>query len=150
MTGIPVEMFAGSQGLKASRLGQLSVAPYAYDDVVFKELAADNTAYNFFAPRVGRQFVMTGLVAKADKQVSTSVDAEVVVYEASAGDSTTADKVLFQVAMVEGDFMSLLPLNILVREGVFVNAKTSDDDIHMTIMGYYIPVVPHGDAAFDT
>ena len=27
-------------------------------------------------------------------------------------------------------------------EGVFVNAKTTDDDIHMNIFGYYIPVKP--------
>jgi len=48
-------------------------------------------------------------------------------------------KTLFQLAMVEGDLVVLTPLNIQVAEGAYINAKTTDDDIHMTIMGYYVP-----------
>ena len=33
------------------------------------------------------------------------------------------------------------PLNILVAEGRFINGKTSDDDIHMTITGHFIPAL---------
>ena len=40
--------------------------------------------------------------------------------------------------MVRGEKSELFPLNILVAPGKYVNAKTTDDDIHMTIMGYYI------------
>ncbi len=120
-------------------LGQLVAAPVAYDDTVFKELAEPDTAYNFYKPKTGQQFVITGIRAKADRQVSTTVDADVVVYAASAEDTTTVDKVLYQEAMVRGESATLIPLNILVAAGKFVNAKTTDDDIHMTIMGYYVP-----------
>lgn len=70
--------------------------------------------------------------------MSSTVDATVVVYE--AGDTTTAtvDKVLIQFAVVQGDIINATSLNLLVGVGKFVNAKTDDDDIHMTIMGYYI------------
>ena len=44
-----------------------------------------------------------------------------------------------KLAMVEGDLLVLTGLNLLVNGGKYVNGKTSDDDIHMTIMGYYIP-----------
>lgn len=125
---------------RISPIGQVTVAPYAYDETTFKELGTDDAAVNFYAPRVGEHFVLTGLVAKADKQVSTTVDATVIVYEAGSALSTIVDKVLFQMAMVEGDLAVLLPLNIKVAPGKFVNAKTTDDDIHMTIMGYYVPV----------
>jgi len=124
---------------RVTEIGQVTTGAYAYDEATFKELAANDTASNFYIPKSGMQFVVTGIVAKADKQVSGTVDATVVVYEASSEVSTTTDKVLFQMAMVEGDLLSLLPLNILVNAGKFVNAKTSDDDVHMTIMGYYIP-----------
>lgn len=121
-----------------TKAGQLVTSSISYDDTKFIELATDATAYNFYPPKVGSKFVVTGIIAKADKQVSTSVDAEVVIYEASSATTTTADKVLFQTAMVSGDQLVVVPTNILVSEGVFLNAKTSDDDIHMTIMGYYI------------
>jgi len=139
----PVQITDGNKGTKSkagvSKIGQLIVAPFAYDDTQFIELAADNTAYNFYKPKVGEQFVITGLRAKADRQVSNTVDADVVIYEASSPTSLTADKILHQEAMIRGDSVTLNPTNILVSKGKYVNAKTTDDDIHMTIMGYYIP-----------
>lgn len=122
-------------------IGQLVVAPYAYDETEFKELAEANTAYNFYKPKSGQQFVITGINAKADRQVDNVTDADVVIYEADSETSTTVDKTLFQEAMVRGEKATLFPLNILVRAGKFVNAKTTDDDIHMTITGYFIPKI---------
>lgn len=124
---------------RVSTIGQLITAPYDFDDSVYMELGVNDTAYNFYKPKVGEQFVITGFIAKADKQVSTTVDADVIIYESSAPDSTTASKILFQTAMVQGDSVQAFGLNILVTEGLYLNAKTTDDDIHMTIMGYYIP-----------
>ncbi len=131
----------GSRGgviAKVTSSGELVVAPLAYSETQFKELAVDNTAYNFYAPKPGKQFVITGIVAKADRDVATATDASVIVYEADKEDSLTVDKVLYQDAMVRGEKISLTGLKILVNPGVWLNAKTSDDDIHMTIMGYYI------------
>ncbi len=123
---------------KVTSSGQLVTAPLDYDETKYLELAVDDTAYNFYKPKSGKQFVITGIRAKADRGVSTTVDADVIVYEASASDTTTVDKVLYQDEMVRGESFTLLPTNILVNEGKYINAKTTDDDIHMTIFGYYI------------
>ena len=131
----------GSRGgaiAKVTSSGELVVAPLSYSETQFKELAVDNTAYNFYAPKPNKQFVITGIVAKADRDVATATDASVIVYEADEEDSLTVKKVLYQDAMVRGEKISLTDLKILVNAGVYINAKTSDDDIHMTIMGYYI------------
>jgi hypothetical protein len=120
-------------------IGGLIVAPYSYDQTEFNELAAVNTAYNFYVPQGDKKFVITGIFFRADKQVSGSADATVVVYEATSDSETTVDKVLMQFAATEGDILTISPLNILVNEGRWVNAKTDDDDIHMTITGYYVP-----------
>jgi hypothetical protein len=117
------------------------ISPLAYDETVFNELAAVDTAYNFYKPRVGKQFVITGVGFRADKQVSSTVDATVVIYGATTGATTTVSKVLIQFAVVQGDIIIATPLNILVAEGRYVNAKTDDDDIHMTIMGHYVDKV---------
>ncbi len=141
----PVEIIDGRGGTgdhaKVSSIGQLITAPFAYSLSQFNELAEDNTAYNFYPPIAGKQFVITGIRARADRDVSTTVDAIVIVYEASSLTSTTVDKTLHQEALVRGEAVPLLPLNSLVNPGKFINAKTTDDDIHMTIWGYYIPVL---------
>ncbi len=120
-------------------LGALVVGPGYFDETTFIELATANQAYNFYEPKVRQKFIVTGMILKADKQVSATVDAEVVIYEASAPDTLTADKVVIQVAMVEGDLLPLFPLNVEIAQGKYLNAKTSDDDIYMTIIGHYVP-----------
>jgi hypothetical protein len=130
----------GGNGVKVrvTSIGQLVTAPASYDETAFRELAVDDTAYNFYGARAGQQFVVTGVLFRADKQVSSTVDAIVVIYEATTDSTITVSKVLIQFAVVQGDIISATPLNILVTEGRYVNAKTTDDDIHMTIMGYYV------------
>jgi hypothetical protein len=123
-----------------SNAGQLITAPFAYDETKFLELDVINTAYNFYGPVAGQQFVITGLRAKADRGVSTNADATVIIYEASSDTTTTVDKILHQEAMVSGESVTMR-MNIIVNEGKYVNAKTDDDDIHMTIMGYYVPAL---------
>lgn len=140
---LPIRLVDGKTGVSASvsKLGQFTTAPFAYDETVFNELATDNVAFNFYTPKAGKQFVVTGISAVADKQVSSTVSADVVVYEATSSSTTTVDKILFQTAMVQDQINILIPLNILVTAGKYINAKTTDDDIHMTIMGYYIPIL---------
>jgi len=136
--GISIQIEFNGKKARVTDAGELVVAPLAYDETEFRELAEDDTAYNFYAPKPDHQFVITGFSMKADRDVSTTVDAEVIIYEATSTSEATVSKVLFQEAMVRGERTSL-STHILVNAGVWINAKTSDDDIHMTIMGYYIP-----------
>lgn len=121
-----------------TKAGQLTVASFAYDETIHIELGEPDTGYTFYEPKAGFRFVITGIVAKADKQVSNIVDAQVVFYEAEDENTTIVSKVLFETAMVEGDSLVIMPLNIITTEGTWVNGKTTDDDIHVTMMGYYI------------
>ena len=118
--------------------GELVTAPLHYSETVFKELDVINTAYNFFTPKTGQQLVITGFSLKADRDVSNSVDATVIIYEASSVDTLTVDKTLFQDAMIRGERTGYTNTNLIVRPGKWVNVKTTDDDIHITILGYYI------------
>ena len=128
-----------STAASVSRNGEVLIRRYTYDEAVYKEIGTDNTAVNFYGPKAGFQFVITGVVLKADAQVSTTTDAAVVIYEASTATTTTADKVLFQTAMLKSDQVAVTGMQLLVNKGKYVNGKTSDDDIHATILGYYVP-----------
>ncbi len=135
-----VQISGGSAGamVAVTPSGELVVAPLAYDETEFNELAVANTAYNFYGPRAGKQFVLTGVLAYADKQVASNTNATVVVYEATNEDTTTVDKVLLQFEIGQNQSLPLPGLHILVNSGLWVNAKTDDDDVHMTLMGYFI------------
>lgn len=123
---------------KVTPSGELVVAPLRYDETEFNELAEIDTAYNFYATKAGQQFVITGIVAYGDKQVNANSNATVVVYEATNTDVITVSRVLMQFEIGQNQGLPLTGLHILVNPGVYVNAKTDDDDVHMTIMGYYI------------
>ena len=141
----PVHIIDGLSGAQfracVSSIGQLITAPFSYDLTKFNELAADDTAYNFYTPKTGQQFVITGIIAKADRQVHATTDAIIIVYEADVVDTTTVSKTILQLAMVAGEQIVLTGLNILVTKGKWINGKTTDDDIHMTITGYYVPII---------
>ena len=119
--------------------GALVVAPYAYDLSSFKELADDNVPQNFYKPVPHKRFVLTGIIATADKQVGASDDATVTLYEASSPTATAQDKIIIEFVLTQSTVVSLLPLNIIVSEGKFVNGVTDNDDIHMNVMGYFVP-----------
>ena len=134
---IKVQIVGDRTTAQVSPSGELAVSPVRYSDTKFVELAVNDVIYNFYPPLPGKQFVITGITAKADKGVSSTVDAIVVIYEASTEDTATVDKILHSDAMVEGDRINLKP-NIIVNEGKFINATSSDTDIHMSIFGFYI------------
>ena len=136
-----VDGTGSGKSAKVTSGNEVAIAPVAYDESKFVELGVVNTAYNFYGPLPGKQFIITGIRGKADRQVSATVDADVILYEASSIDSTTVDKVLHREALIRGESFSLTGIHVKVAPGKWVNAKTSDDDIYMTIFGYYIPAL---------
>lgn len=137
---VPFAIQGGNSGVLAdvTSSGELVTAPLSYDETEFNVLSTINVGVNFYGPLPQKQFVITGIVFRADKNVSNVSDATVVVYEAADSDTATVDKVLMQFAVVRDDKVPLTGLRILAAPGKFINAKTDDASIHMTITGYYI------------
>ncbi len=130
---------SGITQAKVTASGALVVGSFAYDETQFNELGTADAAVNFYKPKASKQFVITGLIAAGNLSIAANALATVIVYEASTDATATVDKSLVQFGVTRLQTFPLLPLNILVEEGKFVNAKTDDDDIFLTIMGYYIP-----------
>ena len=130
---------SGITEAKVTSTGALVTSAFAYDETKFGELGTAGTAVNFYKPKAGFSFVITGMIATGDKQIQASSDATVVVFEASNATTSTQDKVLLQFVLTQSTVISIVPLNIFVAEGKFINAETDDDDVHLNIMGYYIP-----------
>lgn len=126
-------------GVKVSSIGQLTTAVFDYDLTKFNTLSVNGQAFNFYSPRAGHNFVITGFIAYADRSVNDANDTVIDIYEADSDSSGTIDKMLISFGLGKTKALPALPLNILVNEGVFINAKTSDNNILLTIMGYFIP-----------
>jgi hypothetical protein len=142
---VPVRLMAnGSQQVAINDAGEILVSDGPYDLSTFNELADINTAYNFFGPRGREQFVITGFLMYGDKQVSGAANATVIIYESSQADSTTEDRVILQVEVGQNQSIPFPNIRILCNRGAYINAKTDDDDIHMTIFGHYVDLQGRG------
>jgi len=122
-----------------TRFGQLVVSAVDYSTPVAKTLDVINTAYNFVEPSMGHSIVITDVIFTANKNVSVN-DATVSLYEAESIDTTVSVKDILNLEMIKQSNLVLTSLNMIVSEGRFVNAKTDDDDVFVTIMYYKVPV----------
>lgn len=126
---------------RITRSGAVVVAPFAYDETEFNLLGTDDVGVTFYKPKVGERFVITGMLAAGNLSISANALAVVIVYESANEDSATSTKIRLEFGITRLQVEHISPLNILVNEGVFLNAKTDDDDVFLTIMGYYIPAL---------
>ena len=130
---IPVKI----EGVTAAKGGTLPVSGL-FDEIEFNELAVAGTAYNYYQPLAGSRFIVTGVVATADKDVVA--DATIIVYEASSPESATVDKTLFQFVLLKNQQLVIPNFQIAVTPDVWINGKTDDDDVHMSVVGHFVKV----------
>lgn len=137
---IDVRIVGGATGraVDVTSLGSLSVSPPFFNLAEFNELGVIDTAFNFYTPVAGKQFVISSAFAYGDKQVSSSTNATVEIYEALSAGTTIVDRCLLKFEIGQNQFQSYTLLNLLVNGNRYINAKTSDDDVHMNILGHYI------------
>ena len=126
--------------VKVSSHGQLIVAPIDFSTPVTKSLAVIDTAVNFIAPQTGHFIVITDIIASADKDVSNTSPANVDVYESDEVDSLTIVNEIVSPQLIRAANLPLTGLNLKIPEGLWVNAKTSDAAILLTIMFYRVRV----------
>ena len=127
----------GSQ-VKVTSRGQLVTAPLDFSCPVQADLTAACTAVNFFAPSSGQRLVVTAIFIGADRNVSQNCGALVEIYEATSATSLIVSKGIFKTGILRNGTLPLLGLNFLATQGVWLNAKTDDANINITIAGYFI------------
>lgn len=124
--------------VKVTKFGQLVVAPLQYSTPVADEVDVINTAFNFIGPEQDKSIVITDIVLSADRVVGVN-GADVVIYEAGDTVTLTEDQIILDVDMVKQTTLAVNGLNLIVPEGKFVNAKSDDVNIKITIMFYRVP-----------
>jgi len=126
------------QSVRVVKPGTMAVSPVVSNLAVFKELGTINTAFNFYQPKGGKNFLISHIFAYGDKQVAGNTNATVEIYEATSATTTTVDKIILQFEIGQNEFHPFQDLNLLVSKNRFINAKTDDSDIHMNILGFFV------------
>jgi hypothetical protein len=126
-----------SQKAKITPSGQLVVGPVEFSESYYQALDTINTPYNFVEPKTGKRFVITGLIVNGDKNVGTN-GSLVEIYEAEAADTLVVSKNILSVQIQKNGVLAVNPLNLITNIGVWINGKMDDDDVYITILGYYI------------
>ena len=125
---------------RVTKYGQLVVSPLSYGEPIEIDLAVINTAYNFIEPKAAHSIVITDIIVFADKGVSQTDPAEIDIYQADAPDTLTISKAILKPKLLRGGAFSAVGLNMIVPEGKWINAKTNDNIISVTIVYYRVPV----------
>lgn len=136
-----VDYSGKSYGAAVTKYGQLVTSTIEYSKSSSKLLDTANTVYNLIYPRTNNLIVITDIMLYANKNVSTTVEAAVDIYESNVGPlEILVDSYIITTPMARQSSRDLIGLNIVTSEGSWVNIKTSDDDIYCTIMYYYLPL----------
>ena len=124
---------------RVTEFGQLVVAPLAYSTPTTNTLTAINTAVNFIEPKGNHQIVITDIILTADKNVGAA-GASVQVYCATSSSTLTISDGILDIEMLKNTNRDLIGLNLIVGEGKWVNAKTDDNNVQVTIGYYRVPI----------
>ena len=129
-----------AQGYEAhvTHRGQLVTAPLKFSEPYTATASSINTAYEIAPAKVGQRFVITDILLDADRNVSANTPATVVLYEATAGDTTTASKTILSIEMLKNTNRVITGLNVILTQNVWFLLKTDDATINATILGYYV------------
>lgn len=125
---------------KVTSRGELVIGRLAFNSAYNATAGTANAAVNLVTPVSGKQFVIDQILLYANLNVSNVTDATVVLYEATSPSTTTVSKTILTTEMVRFDRIIFNQTNLIVSEGVWVNIKTTDDDIDATIFGYYVDI----------
>ena len=130
----------GGHLARVTHAGELITVRGNYDSTFNAAMTSINTAYNLVTPKSGFQFIVTGIVLNADKNVSATDGAIAVLYEATSDTTTTASKTLLTLNIGKNTTVPLTGILIQTTKGVYVNAKTDDATVNITLLGYYLEI----------
>jgi hypothetical protein len=124
--------------VKVTSRGQLITSAIDYSTPVYNLLDTNDAGVTFFAPIADQLFVITDVIADADRSVGAN-GVTVEIYESNDEDSATVARAILQFDMVKQSSKIITGLNFITSQtGRFINAKMDDNNVSLTIAGYYI------------
>lgn len=130
--------YLGTQvGAAVTKRGQLVTAPLEFGESYQALIDVNNEVENFIVPKANWRFVLTDFLISADRNVSTA-GTLVQLYESDGPDSATQLRNIFTVDVGRSTVVPLTGLNLILNEGVWLNATADDTNVYLTVIGYYV------------
>jgi len=124
-----------------SRNGELIVAPISYSTSYFVLVDVAATAFEIVPALSNHQFIVTDILIASSKTFGSATTAETItLYEASPADLDTNLKTITQIDMLKNDRMVAIGLNLATTEAVSIVASATDNDVSVTVAGYYVGI----------
>ena len=117
--------------------GELIVAPIHPNQSVHWKMDVINTAYTFASITSGKRMILQNVLLYGNKNVGAT-DSTVTIYTADSATSLTPIQTILEFEVPKYGTRDLMNLNLDLGSEVFLNAKTDDNDIFITMMGYYV------------
>ena len=116
--------------------GELVVAPFSTNISIHNKMDTVDIAYNFTEARAGKTMILQNILVYANRNVGVN-DATICIYMADSPTSTTIVSEVLEFELPQKNSRDMIGLNLALPEGLFLNAKTNDNDVFLTMMGYY-------------
>lgn len=138
--GVKIRNFADGHEARVSKFGQLITAPLDFSSPQSQSLNVVDTAFNFATPRGSDFIVITDILMGATKDVNASTGALVEIYTSDiSATSTVIKEVILEAPLARLANRDLTGLNFLVNSSRWVNAKTDNATVDITIGCYFVP-----------
>lgn len=122
--------------------GALAVAPIHPSLPFNAELATDDVVVNVVAAKADSVFCVTAIFLTGNKNIDQTTASTVSIYTADNETDGVADAltIMLSVPVAKNAYRPYTPVLIEAEEGKWINAVASDDDVFVTILGYYLKV----------
>lgn len=118
--------------------GEVITRPFAYSDPSFKNLNVVNTAFNFFNPITGFQFVTTGALISGNRDIGVN-GSILIVYTADTEAETTVLETILEAEVPKSSVFPFIVPNVITPTGRFINGKCDDNSVRVALYGYFVP-----------
>ena len=119
-----------------SENGELFVTPLHHNQSVHFKMDTINTAYTYASIQTGQEMHLQNILIYGNKNVGVN-DAQVTIYTSLEADSLVVKDIIMEFEVPKYGTRDLINLNLKIGSGVYLNAKTDDNDIYLTMMGFY-------------
>jgi hypothetical protein len=120
--------------------GAIAVAPVRTSLPFNATLGTDDAVVNVVPAKADHVFYITGIFLTGNKNIDATTAATVTVYTGDSETTAVANALttLLTLPVARNSTRDINPILLETENSKWVNAVTTDDDVFVTIMGYYL------------
>lgn len=123
---------------RLTEFGALAVSPSKASTAFNAFLGEDDVPVNVVKADASQTFCITGMILTGNKLIDNVTDAIVTIYTTSDSTSSTQEDVILSIPIARSANIPILGILLTAPKGKFINAVTTDDDVFVTILGFFI------------